>query len=157
MTLVFSLPFCLLLPDGNYQVKLDKDEIVTLNLTKVIPKIFDERLPYRGFLRGELEDISALKIWDEKQGSGGWMSVDGLKQIDEKKLVIEYKTKDGKEIVPQIDPSMIEKDVDISQDINVDPEKFARSLGQEKLGPEIINQIIPEWGKMEGVYLLMLK
>ena len=60
MPLVFFLPFCLLLPDGDCQVKMYNDEIVTLNLTKIVPKIFDERLPYRGFLKGELEKHSRL-------------------------------------------------------------------------------------------------
>lgn len=66
MELVFSLPFCLLIPDGDYQVKLDKDEMVTLNLTKVTPKIFDERMPVRGFMKGELENIADLKIMGQK-------------------------------------------------------------------------------------------
>jgi hypothetical protein len=48
MGLAFSLPFCLLLPDNNYLVRLDKDDIVTLKLTKTIPQQYDERLPYRG-------------------------------------------------------------------------------------------------------------
>jgi hypothetical protein len=33
LVLVFSLPFCLLLPDGDYSVRVD-DDLVTLNLTK---------------------------------------------------------------------------------------------------------------------------
>lgn len=32
---VFSLPFCLLLPDGDYPVKLVDDDTVNLNLSKV--------------------------------------------------------------------------------------------------------------------------
>lgn len=144
LTLVFSLPFCLLLPDGNYQVKTDKDEIVTLNLTKVIPKIFDERLPYRGFLKGESENIVTLKIWDEKRGPGGWVSIDQLKDISAKKFVIEYKTRDGKNVVAQDDPTIIAKDVNIGQDININPEKLTQSFKPENISPESIKQIISE-------------
>jgi hypothetical protein len=87
MTLVFSLPFCLLLPNGDYQVKLDKDETVTLNLTKVISKIFDERLPVRGFLKGELEKTASLWVINKK-GPGRWANVDDLDQIDEQLSLI---------------------------------------------------------------------
>lgn len=143
MTLVFSLPFCLLLPDGDYQVKLGKDETVTLNLTKVIPKIFDERLPFRGFLKGELENITELNITGRKE-QGEWVSVDKLKQIIEMKHVIKYKTtKDKDPIIPVATPSIIERDVDIGQDVNINPETFAKSLGEE-LSPETINQMISE-------------
>jgi hypothetical protein len=148
--LVFSLPFCLSLPDGDYQVKIDKDEIVTLNLTKVIPKIFDERIPIQAFLKGELENIITLKIWDEKFGAGGWVSVDQLGQIREKKYVIEYKIKDNKRIVPEVDSSLIERDVDISEDIQVDAKKFAKLLNDEEFSPEIIDQMIlqrPKYGR----------
>jgi hypothetical protein len=144
LILVFSLPFCLLLPDGDYQIRLDKDEVVTLNLTKVTPKIFDERIPCRSFLKGELENIDQLKIWDEKSGGGGWVSVDQLEHIEGKKVIIEYKTKDGKEIVPIVEPSIIEKDVDISQDVYISPDKFAKLFNLDYLGPEIINRMISD-------------
>lgn len=71
--LIFSLPFCLLLPDDTYEVKLGEDDIVILKLSKVIPKTYDERLPFRGFLKGELETISRLKIFNPKSGFGGWI------------------------------------------------------------------------------------
>lgn len=115
MSLVFSLPFCLSVPDGDYELKLDNDEIVTLNLTKVIPKVYDERIPWRGFLKGELEKINFLRIWNKK-GNIEWKTVNELAQIKEMKCIIEYRTKDGKEIFPESTPSIIEADVNIAED-----------------------------------------
>jgi hypothetical protein len=104
----------LLLPDGNYQVKIDNDELVTIKLTKVIPKIFDERLPYRGFLKGELENIATLWTMNEK-GPIGWMNVSDFGNLVDKVYITKYKTMDGKEVIPLIEPSIIEKDVDAYQ------------------------------------------
>jgi|GEM_PF-1848807 hypothetical protein len=142
MPLVFSLPFCLLLPDGDYQMKLDKNEIVTLNLTKVLPKVFDERLPYRGFLKGELENIATLWAMNKK-GHIGWISVDNLSQIAGAIFVTKYKTKDGKEIVPEVESSLIDKDVDVSQDVNINQERFVKSSNDQEVlnRPETIKRI----------------
>jgi hypothetical protein len=122
---------------------MDNNEIVTLNLTKVVPKIFDERLPYRGFLKGESENISSLRSLN-KEGHIGWVNLDSLGQIAGATFVAKYKTKDGKEIVPEIEPSIIEKDIDLTQDINVNPERFAKTFGQEKLSPKTINHMISD-------------
>ena len=66
------------------------------------------------------------------EGHIGWVNVDNLSHIAGATFVTKYKTKDEKEIVPEIEPSIIEKDVDVSEDININPEKFARSFRQEK-------------------------
>jgi hypothetical protein len=40
----FNLPFCLHIPDGEYVVKLSENNTVTLRLTKIVPKAYDERM-----------------------------------------------------------------------------------------------------------------
>jgi len=96
MVLVFCLPFCLLLPDGDYPVKLAENDIVSFHLEKVIPKIFDERLPYRGFLDGELKNIS--KLWIK----GKQIDKSDLSKTKEFGVVTKYIDYKGKEIVPQL-------------------------------------------------------
>jgi uncharacterized protein (UPF0332 family) len=110
LVLVFALPFCLLLPDGDYAVKLADDDIVNLNLSKVIPIIYDERLPFRGFKKGELDNISYL--WVMILGNGGKrIDVADLSKIKEHGIVTKYIDKRGKEIVPQL----ITDDVDVAE------------------------------------------
>lgn len=115
--LIFSLPFCLLLPDDIYQVNLGENDIVTLKLSKVIPKTYDERLPFRGFLKGELENISRLKIFNPKSGFGGWIEKNQLNEIKDKIIVNEYETLDGVKIVPTVSNSTIDKDLNWDADI----------------------------------------
>lgn len=115
--LVFSLPFCLLLPDDVYQVKLAVDDVITLKLAKKVPTIFDERLPIRGFLKGELENIKRLKIYNPKTGPGGWIDKDQLNRITGMQIVLEYETLDGKKIPPQYVEANIEQDVNWDDDL----------------------------------------
>jgi hypothetical protein len=103
LVLVFSLPFCLLLPDGDYAVKLANDDIVNLNLSKVIPTIYDERLPYRGFKKGELDNISQLSVMFRNGGKK--IDVSELPQVKEYGTVIKYFDKSGNQIIPELDPS----------------------------------------------------
>jgi hypothetical protein len=128
VVIVFSLPFCLLLPDGDYEVKLGENDIVTINLTKVIPKIFDERLPYRGFLKGEIEDISKLRVMDSKTSISKEITVEDISNINSLQYLIHYITKDGKKITPQIDPGYIAKDVNLFDNIIINPNKFKRVI-----------------------------
>lgn len=115
--LIFSLPFCLLMPDNEYQVKLGDNDIVTLKLHKVISKIYDERLPFRGFVKGELENISMLKIYNPKKNEGKWVNKEELEEITDMNIVNEYKTHDGVKIVPKVSPSIIERDINWDEDI----------------------------------------
>lgn len=107
-------------------------------------------MPVRGFMKGELENITNLKIIGQK-GHGEWISVDELKLKTEMKYVIEYKTKDGKQIVPEVDQTIVEKDVDIGQDININPDEFAKRLGEEPLSPETINYDFRKGKKWKNV------
>ena len=100
MPLVFSLPFCLLLPDGDYPVKLEENDIVNLQLSKVIPTIFDERLPFRGFHKGELDNISKLSVVGK--ASGKLIDISDLPNYSDSGIVTKYFDKEGKEFVPQI-------------------------------------------------------
>lgn len=100
MPLVFSLPFCLLLPDGDFPVKLADNDIVNLHLTKVIPTIFDERLPFRGFHKGETDNISKLSVVGKV--SGKVIDISDLPNYTESVIVTKYFDKEGKEFVPQI-------------------------------------------------------
>jgi hypothetical protein len=62
--------------------------------------------------------------------------------------VIEYKTRDGKNVVAQDEPTIIVKDVDIDQDININP--VIQSFKPENISPESVNQIIsetPDYGR----------
>ena len=79
-----------------------------------------------------------------KEGHIDWVNADNLSQIAGAIFVTKYKTKDGKEIVSEIEPSLIEKDIDLTQDINIYPEKFTRSSWEEKLNPEIVKQMIAD-------------
>lgn len=115
--LVFSLPFCLLLPDDEYKIKLGENDIVILRLRKVIPKIFDERLPFRGLLKGELDNVMALKLYNPKTGPVGWIDKDKLNEIKDMQIVLEYKTMDGKTMPPQYLQNIINRDVNIEEDI----------------------------------------
>lgn len=115
--LIFSLPFCLLLPDSEYQVKLGDNDIVTLKLQKVIPKVYDERLPFRGFIKGELENISTLKIYNPKKNEGRWVNKEELEGITDLNIVNEYKTHNDVKIVPKVTPSIIERDINWEEDI----------------------------------------
>ena len=103
-------------------------------------------MPVRGFMKGELENITDLKIIGQK-GYGEWIQIDKLNQVTEKKYVIEYKTKDGKRIAPEVDQTIIEKDVDIGQDINIYPDEFAKTLGEEPFSPDTISYMISERAK----------
>lgn len=115
--LTFSLPFCLLLPDDDYKIKLADDDIVTVKLRKIIPKIFDERLPFRGLLKGELDNISSLKLYSPNRGGLGWIDKYKLSEYNEMLIVLEYKTLDGKVSPPQYLQDIINKDVNIQADI----------------------------------------
>ena len=139
LVLVFSLPFCLLLPDGDYPVKLDGDT-VTLNLTKVVPKIFDERLPYRGFFKGELDKISKLGVLFRK-GNNKEIDVNDLTNIKEFGTIIKYFTKEGKEIVPQI----IHNDVNL-QESDIIRDVFTKM--EEKHG-----DVPDDWSSTQEFYL----
>ena len=101
MGLVFDLPFCLLLPDGDYPVKLEDGSIVNFHLTKVTHKIFDERLPYRGLSDKELKNISELWIGGKK------IPISELSKRKDFGIVTKYVTKRGKEVVPQLDKNDI--------------------------------------------------
>lgn len=74
----------------------------------------------------------------------GNVSADKLNQIKEMKYVIEYKTKDGKQIVPEVDQTIVEKDVDIGQDININPDGFAKTQGERPFSPETIDYMISQ-------------
>ncbi|MGN6707859.1 MAG: hypothetical protein ACTHKF_00730 [Candidatus Nitrosocosmicus sp.] len=115
--LIFSLPFCLLLPNDKYHIKLDEGDIVTLQLTKIIPKFFDERLPFRGLLKGELETVSQLKIWNPKTGPGGWIDKNQLKEIKDMQIVLEYETIDGQKTSPEYASFAIDRDVNWDEDL----------------------------------------
>lgn len=109
MVLVFPLPFCLLLPDGDYPIKLGDNDIVNLNLTKVIPKIYDERLPYRGFLKGELNNISKLRIMFRNESKE--IKVNDLSTLKDLGTVIKYYDKQNNEVIPQL----LENDVNVHE------------------------------------------
>jgi hypothetical protein len=109
MVLVISLPCCLLLPDGDYPVKLADNDIVKLNLTKVIPKVYDERLPFRGFLKGELDNISKLRIMFKNESKE--VDIADLPKIKERGIIIKYFDKNGKEIVPEF----VKNDVNLQE------------------------------------------
>ena len=96
MTLVFSLPFCLLLTDGDYQIKMDDGEVDTIHLKKIVPKVFDERLPYRGFRKGELDNIKYLWIDGKK------IEAEELANYSEFGIVTKYIDKQEKETIKEI-------------------------------------------------------
>lgn len=127
MTLVFSLPFCLLLPDGDYQVRMDDGEVDTIHLKKIIPKIFDERLPYRGFRKGELDNIKDLWIDGKK------IAAEELANYSDFGKVTKYIDKQEKETIPQIS----DDDVSISE-----PELLNKAA---KLKLSKIDGKIDEW------------
>ncbi|GEM_PF-3649727 len=62
MEFTFSLPFHLLLPDGNYEVKTENGEILALKLQKTIPKTYDERIGLRGLMESDLKNIWKIKV-----------------------------------------------------------------------------------------------
>ncbi len=109
MPLVFSLPFCLLLPDGDYQVKMEGNDIVNLHLTKVIPTTFDERLPFRGFHKGELNNIS--KLWVIGKDSAKQIDILDLPKFTDAGTITKFLDKKGKQIVPQFEGN----DVNLSE------------------------------------------
>ena len=141
MVLVFSLPFCLLLPDGDYKVKLAKDDIITINLTKVIPKIFDERLPSRGFVKGEFENVSKMRITNLKTGESKELHIEEISKINTMHDVIYYITKEGKKIIPKIDRELIETDVNLYDNVIIDPKKLKRIIVDNK---DLTDQILSE-------------
>jgi hypothetical protein len=102
MVLAYSLPFCLLLPDDNYLVKLDIDDIVTLKLTKTIPQHYDERLPYRGLSENELNEMSQIKIHFPLQNKTIEIDKENLKEITDYGVVIQYTKKNGEIVTPQL-------------------------------------------------------
>lgn len=129
MVLVISLPCCLLLPNGDYQVKLDKDDTVNLNLTKVIPNIYDERLPYRGFREGELANISKLRIMFTNEVRD--VDTEELPKIKESGIVIKYFDKTGQEIIPEL----VKNDVNL-QESDILRDSMIRTLSQNDSIPE---------------------
>lgn len=132
MVLVFSLPFCLLLPDGDYPVKFADDDIVNLNLSKVIPTVYDERLPFRGFKKGELDDISYL--WVMFRNGGKKIDVTDLPKVEEYGIVTKYFNKSGKEVVPQL----VRNDVDLHES-EIMNESFKRKF-RDTVPPEYLEQ-----------------
>ncbi|CAN5560075.1 hypothetical protein BH18THE1_BH18THE1_22280 [soil metagenome] len=130
MTLVFSLPFCLLLPDGDYQIRMDDGETDTIHLTKIIPKVFDERLPYRGFRKGELENVSSLWI------NGKEVKAEDLPNSTEFGVVHKYVNKAGDEIIPQF----------TGDEVSISEPELINKVAKEKLSK---NDMIPNDGEFD--------
>ena len=112
MVLTFSLPFCLLLPDDSYRVKLDVDDIVILKLTKTIPQHYDERLPYRGLSENELKELSKIKIYFPTQNKTKEIDKEDLKDIRDYGKIIHYTKKNGERIIPQLNELQTDFDYD---------------------------------------------
>lgn len=62
MDFSFSLPFCLRLPDGEYEVKISDNEFVKLILTKKLPTKYDDRMGIRGLTPDDLKDASVIHL-----------------------------------------------------------------------------------------------
>ena len=116
MVLVFSLPFCLLLPDGDYHIALNESEKITLNLTKVIPNIIDERLPYRNFSKKELDHIKTIKIFIPNRYESIEISPRDLSQITDYGIVIHYIDNKDRKVIPELDY----EDIDLDEDNTID-------------------------------------
>jgi hypothetical protein len=59
----FNLPFCLHIPDGEYDIKLTDDSVVKLKFQTIIPKKYDERIGYRCLTRYDLtNNVSKVVI-----------------------------------------------------------------------------------------------
>ena len=112
MGVTFSLPFCLLLPDDSYLIKLDEDETVTLKLTKTTPQNYDERLPYRGLTKNELNEISKVKIIFPSQNKTGEVDIKDFKKITDYGIIIQYTKKNGETVIPQLDGLVSDFDYD---------------------------------------------
>src|SRR5688572_14826239 len=99
MSYMFSLPFCLRLPDGDYKVRISKDDKVTLRLAKKVPNTYDERLGLRGLKESDLqgyEYVNALNTDSNFTGNRARrFKVSEIMKTDEA-LLIEYFEKDGK-------------------------------------------------------------
>lgn len=103
MEITFSLPYCLLLPNGDYQVRISEGDIVTLRLVQKIPDSYDERLGMRGLLKSDLEGYEKAGVMNVENDCPGPRAKDiSVEEILEMKdaLLIEYFRKDGKNFAP---------------------------------------------------------
>ena len=62
----FNLPFCLHLPDGEYDIKLPDGRVVRLKFETIIPKRHDERIGYRGLTDDDLTNVSKVVIQSQE-------------------------------------------------------------------------------------------
>jgi hypothetical protein len=98
----FNLPFCLHIPDGEYVVKLSYNDAVALRLKKIVPKSYDERMRYRGFVDSDLHDICEVGITSLEQSDeqaknrSRLVEPEDLSEIGEFCRVIHVKDKNGK-------------------------------------------------------------
>lgn len=58
----FNLPFCLHLPDGEYNIKLSEGGSVILGLEKKVPESYDERTGYRGLIEQDLKNVAVMDV-----------------------------------------------------------------------------------------------
>lgn len=64
----FRLPYCILLPDGDYDIKTDNEEMIVIHLKKKIPESFDERVGARSLTSNDGIGVKAFLIMDFDEG-----------------------------------------------------------------------------------------
>lgn len=105
MDLSFNLPFCLLLPDGEYPVRLSDGKVVRLLLEMKIPETYDEKIGIRGITKKDLEGVSTVHVFiTENEYAGDRGQVIPAEKIWEMKEVAHvsvFHYADGREAVPE--------------------------------------------------------
>lgn len=98
MTFEFSLPFCILLADGDYKVRITEGDDVTLRLTEKIPDNYDERLGMCNLLASDLQGYEKVRVMNVENDFEGVrareISVNEIMAVKEG-LMIEALVKDN--------------------------------------------------------------
>jgi hypothetical protein len=104
---IFNLPFCLHLPDDEYDIKLADGSVVKLKFETIIPKRYDERTGYRCLTENDLTNVSEVVIHSQEFASTSSdgitnkvVSVNDIWNVGEFCRITFFRDKNGKTIDP---------------------------------------------------------
>jgi hypothetical protein len=102
----FNLPFCLHLPDGEYNVKLSEGGSVILRLEKKVPESYDERTGYRGLMEQDLKNVHKVHILNQEFPFEGTrykvISAAEVRNVKEFCEVVSFEDNEGNKWFPDV-------------------------------------------------------